>query len=195
MPGLRLPYTFDGPRETARLRIRPMTTTDVDDVHAYQSREDVARFVPYEPRSREEVAAKVDQFSKALSLAGEGDFWQLAVERRAAPGVIGDLYFTIRDADGAQAEVGWSLHPGHQGMGYMTEAATGLLDLAFGELGVHRAFARIDPRNHASAALCRRLGMRQEAHHAEDVWFKGAWGDTAVYAVLDREWAARRPRG
>jgi len=74
----------------------------------------------------------------------------------------------------------------------MTEAASGLLDLAFGELGLHRVFARIDPRNHPSAALCRRLGLRLEAHHAEDEWFKGEWGDTAIYAVLDREWTGRR---
>jgi hypothetical protein len=35
--------------------------------------------------------------------------------------------------------------------------------------------------------------MRQEAHFVEDLWFKGAWGDTAIYAILDREWAARNP--
>jgi len=48
----------------------------------------------------------------------------------------------------------------------------------------------LDPRNHASAALCRRLGMREEARFVEDLWFKGSWGDTAIYAILDREWAA-----
>jgi len=30
--------------------------------------------------------------------------------------------------------------------------------------------------------------MREEAYFVEDVWFKGAWGDTAIYAILDREW-------
>jgi aminoglycoside 6'-N-acetyltransferase len=37
--------------------------------------------------------------------------------------------------------------------------------------------------------------MRQEAHFVEDEWFKGEWGDTAVYAILDREWRARREAG
>mgnify|MGYP003293019980 CR=1 FL=1 len=41
-------------------------------------------------------------------------------------------------------------------------------------------------------ALCRRLGMREEAYLVEDLWFKGAWGDTAIYAILDREWPASR---
>jgi RimJ/RimL family protein N-acetyltransferase len=69
----------------------------------------------------------------------------------------------------------------------MAEAAGAILDLAFGEIGLHRVSARIDPRNGRSAALCRRLGMREEARFLEDTWFKGAWGDTAIYAILDHE--------
>jgi RimJ/RimL family protein N-acetyltransferase len=51
--------------------------------------------------------------------------------------------------------------------------------------------AELDPCNAASIALCRRLGMREEAYFVEDLWFKGGWGDTGIYAILDREWAAR----
>jgi RimJ/RimL family protein N-acetyltransferase len=72
----------------------------------------------------------------------------------------------------------------------MTEAARAVLRIAFDDLGMHRASAVLDSRNHASAAVCARLGVREEAHFVEDLWFKGAWGDTAVYAILDREWAA-----
>jgi RimJ/RimL family protein N-acetyltransferase len=51
-------------------------------------------------------------------------------------------------------------------------------------------FGRTDPRNEASAALMRRLGMRQEAHLRENEIFKGAWGDELVFAVLEGEWKA-----
>jgi RimJ/RimL family protein N-acetyltransferase len=30
--------------------------------------------------------------------------------------------------------------------------------------------------------------MSKEAHFREDLWFKGEWADTGVYAILDREW-------
>ena len=66
-----------------------------------------------------------------------------------------------------------------------------MLDYAFGVLKLHRVRAELDPRNTGSVALCLRLGMREEAHFVEDMWFKGEWGDTGVYAILDREWAAR----
>jgi RimJ/RimL family protein N-acetyltransferase len=181
---LTLPYTLSGPLRTARLRLRPVTAADVDDLHAYQSQPDVCRYLPYEPRTRAEVAEKVAHWSAALTLADAGDYWILALEH--AGSVIGDLYFALKDDAGA--DIGWVLHPGHSGRGYMTEAAGALLELAFTELERHRVRAVLDPRNEASAALCRRLGMRHEAHFVEDLWFKGEWGDTAVYAILAREW-------
>ncbi len=197
MPRVRLPYEFAAPLRTERLLLRTMTDADIDDIHAYQSRPDVCRYLPYEPRSHDEVAAKIATYSTALILSGDGDYWQLAVERASHPGhVIGDVYFTIKDTANATCELGWTLHPDHTGSGYMTEAARTVLHLAFHGLGLHRASARLDPRNHASAALCTRLGMRAEAHFIEDLWFKGEWADTAIYAILEREWTAlaRRDR-
>ncbi|HEX6021444.1 MAG TPA: GNAT family protein [Solirubrobacter sp.] len=166
-----LPYEF-APLRTERLLLRLMTVADVDAIHAYQSREDVCRYLPFEPRSRDEVAAKVAQYAGATTLAADGDYWQLAVERGG--GVIG-----------------WTLHPDHQGQGYMSEAARAVLRIAFEEIGLHRVMAELDPRNNASIALCKRLGMREEAYFVEDLWFKGEWGDTGIYAILEREWAQR----
>ena len=190
-PSLRLPYELEGPVETERLRIRTMAMRDVDDIHAYQSREDVCRYLPYMPRSRDEVADKVAQFSEAIAITGEGDYWQLAIERRADPGrVIGDVYFSLKSTANAAGEIGWTLHPSHAGQGYMTEAAGAILEIAFAGIGLHRVVARLDPRNEASAALCRRLGMREEGYFVEDTWFKGEWGDTSMFAILAREWEA-----
>jgi RimJ/RimL family protein N-acetyltransferase len=190
-PNVRLPYELTGPVHTERLLIRTMGTQDIDDIHAYQSREDVCRYLPHMPRTRDEVADKVAQFSEAIAIAGEGDYWQLAIERVAEPDrVIGDVYFSLRSVTNATGEIGWTLHPSHEGEGYMTEAAGAILEIAFAGIGLHRVFARLDPRNDASAALCRRLGMREEAHFTEDIWFKDEWGDTSVFAILAREWEA-----
>lgn len=187
-----LPFAFPGPLRTERLTLRHMTVDDIDDIHAYQSREDVCRYLPYEPRGREEVLAKLTEFEQARVIAADGDVWQLAVERAQAPGrVIGEVYFSLTSTANAAAAIGWILHPDHTGRGYMTEAAGAIMGLAFEAIGVHRVYAELDPRNIGSVALCRRLGMREEALHVEDVWFKGAWGDTGIYALLEREWAAR----
>ena len=77
------------------------------------------------------------------------------------------------------------------GNGYATEACRALLDLAFGELDLHRVIGVIEPRNVASGRVLEKLGMRKEAHFVENESVKGEWQSEAVYAILAREWAER----
>jgi len=187
MPTVRVPYAFPSPLSTERMLLRTITDADVDDIYAYHSREDVCRYLPFEPRSYQEVTEKVAQFAAARIINGDDDYWQLAMERGGQ--VIGDVYFKLHSVANATAEIGWSLHPDHHGRGYMTEAARAVLRIGFAELGLHRVYAQLDPRHHASVALCKRIGMREEAYFVEDLWFKGEWGDTGIYAILEREWS------
>ena len=181
----QLPFTFE-PVRTERLLLRMMTTDDVDDIHAYQSRDDVCRYLLFEPRDRTDVAEKVAQHAAATTLTGDRDYWQIAVEHDGR--VIGDVFFTIKSVEHSTGEIGWTMHPDFHGHGYMTEAAGAVLRLAFETLDLHRVIANLDARNDASVALCRRLGMREEAHHLEDMWSKGEWTDSRIYALLAREW-------
>jgi RimJ/RimL family protein N-acetyltransferase len=196
MPTARLPYSFATPLRTERLVLRTMTPEDVDDIHAYQSREDVCRYLEFEPRTRDQVSERIAKYAGALTLRGAGDFWQLAIEHADAAGrVIGDVYFSIKSVGNSTGMIGWTLHPDFHGRGYMTEAAAAVLEIGFGAIGLHRVMADLDPRNDSSIALCRRLGMREEAHFVEDLWVKGEWADTGIYAILDREWAVSPARG
>jgi RimJ/RimL family protein N-acetyltransferase len=94
-----VPYVFTGPLHTERLILRLMTEADVDDIHNYQSREDVCRYLLFEPRTRDEVAERVAKHAASTTLEKDGDYLQLALELPAttdAPShVIGDSYFTI----------------------------------------------------------------------------------------------------
>lgn len=211
------PFEFSTPIRTERLVLRSLTLSDndVDDIHAQQSNAELTTYMLYEPRDRATVIEKITEWTASENLAESGDYLQLAIELADAvppsatattsePGaaasapdtrrsvIIGTLYFKIESAEDSNAEIGWALHPNFQGKGYAREAASVLLDLAFDELRLHRVFANLDPRNDDSVRLCLTLGMRHEAHHVEDMWFKGAWADTGIYAILDREWAGRQ---
>jgi RimJ/RimL family protein N-acetyltransferase len=190
---LALPYRFTGPIHTERLILRLMTDADVDDVFAYQSCEDVVRYELFEPRTREQVAERLAKYATSSTLAADGDYLQLAVElptTEGGPRVIGDSYFKLSSLENSRGEIGWTLHPDFMGRGYATEAARAMLAVAFEQIGLHRVIAELDPRNDPSIALCLRLGMREEAHFVKDLWFKGDWGDTGMYAILREEWLA-----
>ncbi len=167
-----------------------MMADDLDDVYAYQSRQDVHLYLLNDARSRDEVIEALDRYRAATRLAVDDDWIQAAVELDGR--VIGQMFLKIVSVEHRGAEVGWVFNPDFHGRGYATEAAEAILALAFGELGMHRVRAELDPLNDASIALCRRLGMREEAHYVKDLMIRGEWGDTGIYAILEEEWHARQ---
>jgi len=185
-----LPWAFSAPIVTERLQLRLLTPDDVDDVYAWMSDPEVVRYQLYEPRSREVVAEKLVEYSAATRLEKPDDYVQPAIVLDGV--VIGAIYFKLVSVDDLTAEIGWVLRREHHGKGYAFEAASAMVALAFDDMGLHRVVAELDPRNAASIALCLRLGMREEAHFIEHMMFKGAWADTGIYGILEREWHARR---
>lgn len=188
----------DYPITTDRLLLRPLNDhSDVVAMHAYRSREDVCRYVPFVPGTLEQMHERFRDPERTRSvLDSEGQVLSLAIERRDTGAMIGDLVLFWHSVSDGHAEVGYVIHPDHAGQGFATEATTALIDLAFdGGLPVHRVSARLDERHAASAAVCRRLGMRQEAAYVEGEWFKGEWSTLLVFAVLEREWRALRNAG
>jgi len=184
--------TPDYPIRTERLLLRPLdAATDVDAVHAYQSRADVCRYIPYSPRSRDEVAGRLaDPERTRAVLEQAGQAINLAVVRGDTGELVGDVMLMWHSAEHRSGEVGYVLNPAHEGNGYATEACRALLALAFDGLDLHRVIGRIDARNEASAAVLRRLGMRQEAVLVENEWFKGEWTTELDFAILAAEWRA-----
>ena len=180
------------PIRTERLLIRPLTMADVDAVTAYSSQPDVVRYVPYDPLSREDVIERVQGPWSRTELTEPNQAMRLGLEERRTGELVGDVMLKWESAENSSGEIGYILSPAATGKGYATEAAEALLRLGFEGLRLHRMFAQLDERNPASARVLERLGMRREAVLVEDMWFKGEWSTTLVYAMLDREWRVRR---
>lgn len=187
-------FALEQPIETERLILRAFRQGDLDDLHAIRSLPAVVRYLYGDVRSRTEAQEMLAERVQLTRLREDGDAIVLAAERRADGRVIGDVTLWLRSVLHRQGEIGFAFHPEAQGLGYAREAASCVLSLAFGSIGLHRVFGRTDARNDASAALMRRLGMQQEAHLRENEIFKGEWGDELVFAVLEHEWTSR-PRG
>jgi RimJ/RimL family protein N-acetyltransferase len=190
-------FALTAPIVTRRLVLRPFTRDDLDDLHAIQRRPDVAQYLYWEPRTRDEVEAVLQEKVQLTRLEADGDGLSLAIELPGAAGtrtgVIGEVVLWHWSPRHRQAEIGFILHPDFQGHGYAAEGAAAVLDLAFDRLQLHRVYGRTDARNTASAGLMRRLGMRQEAHFVHNEIFKGEWGDELVFAILEDEWRAQAP--
>lgn len=179
------------PIATERLLLRPFTQDDFEAVYAIESRADVMRYLYWEPRTRDEARASLDRRVKMMAIDDESDALRLAILLKESGALIGDFSLRLRSREHRQGEIGFMLHPDHQGRGYATEAGSAVLGLGFVTYGLHRIAGSCDARNAASAHLMERLGMRLEAILRETDYVKGVWCDELVYAMLADEWRDR----
>jgi RimJ/RimL family protein N-acetyltransferase len=179
------------PIVTERLALRPFALDDLEPLYTIQSREDVARYAYWAPRSRDEVREALPARTRMSAVNAEGESLVLAVTLRDGGALVGSLNLDWVSEVHRQGEIGFLLHPDHQGRGYAGEAARVALGLGFEGLGLHRIVGRCDARNSPSTRVLERLGMRREAHFRGNEWVKGEWCDELVYAMLASEWEAR----
>lgn len=182
---MREVFEPDLPIRTERLLLRALTDVDVPALLAYRGDAEVCRWLPFGPMTEVDLRQKVAGRWAGTVLGGDATAIRLGVDADGT--LVGDLTLFIHDRENEAAELGWVLSPRHRGRGFAAEAAGALLAVAFDGLGAHRVVARMDPANHASAAVAERIGMRREALLVEDERFKGEWADTLLYARLERE--------
>ena len=96
----------------------------------------------------------------------------------------------ILNAKDNNAELGYSTHRGHRRGGYTTEACIAMLDWGFGDLGLHRVFARHFTWNPGSERIMDKLGMTFEGVQREHGKKGETYIDLCCHAILAREWKA-----
>jgi len=109
----------------------------------------------------------------------------------ASDGLIGAVGLELVP-EHRRAELGYWIGVPYWNRGFVTEAATALLDYGFGELGLHRVVARHFPRNPASGRVLRKLGMTHEGTMRQDLLRWDQLEDVECYAILKPEWQTLR---
>ena len=171
------------PIKTERLLLRPLIQADAKEFFSYRSLPEVGLFQSWQPATMKEVQAFLLE-NESASFGTLDAWYQLAI---CLPDglLIGDIGLHTMAHD--QLELGYTLSPMFQGMGYATEAVRAIVHEAFTRWNTHRIIASVDPDNHASIRLLERLGFRKEAHHIKSYWMQGKWADDCIYAMLREE--------
>ncbi|MFY1594071.1 GNAT family N-acetyltransferase [Micromonospora sp. WMMD737] len=157
------------------LTLRPLRLDDTAAVHDWARLPESCRYQAWGPNTPEQtqayvraaVAAPPDRLVFGVLLDGE---------------VVGSAELKLHGS--STAEIAYAIHPRRWGQGIATAAAQELLRRGFSEHGRHRIFGTCDPRNLASAAVLRRIGMRYEGRMRGTAHIRDGWRDSDLYAVL-----------
>ena len=176
---------------TERLLLRPFQFEDVDDVLAYASDPEVARYVPLpQPYTRDDAVEFIAR--QVLADWSTQPAFAIVLEHR----VVGGIGLRIQESHGI-AELGYALAKPHWGQGLMPEAARAVIAWGFGRYGLHKVYTFADTRNRRSWRVMEKLDMTREGVLRGHRKSRDEHIDDAYYGILRTEWdqlQATRPQ-
>lgn len=172
------PVTLD----TSRLVLRPLRDADAHTFFEIWSDAEAMRYFSFSPMTHIEQA--IERVARNVKNAAGGQDLICVLELRETGEALGECVLFHANEQCRRAEIGFSLRRKFWSGGYMREAASAVIDHAFGTLRLNRLEADIDPRNAASARLLERLGFAREGLLRER-WIVGdEVSDSALYGLL-----------
>src|SRR4051812_40755881 len=130
------------------------------------------------PATRE----KFESYLQSRQLAADDGFLICELSSNRIAGVI-NVSCIVRGVF-QSAYLGYWIGEAFARRGYMTEAMNLLIRYAFGQMGLHRLEANIQPQNLASIALVRRCGFQREGYSPKYLKIFGEWRDHERWAIL-----------
>jgi [ribosomal protein S5]-alanine N-acetyltransferase len=161
--------------ETARLRMRPFVTDDVDEIHRIWLDPGVRRYLwDDEAISRETAASVIDRSIASFEKSGYGLWAVFAHGEDSMIGFCGYCFFH----DPPQLELLYGIASPYWGKGFATEAARAMIRCGFEEHLFDRIVASTDAPNLASVRVMEKAGRTFEKRELTNGL------DTIYYSIL-----------
>ncbi len=146
--------------ETERLMLRPLEESDADELFAIYSVPENVRFMGKGSSSVDELRGYISRHIQDHPGTGPGLSAAFLKETGEMIGRSGLFFSNIDGVD--EVELAYLIDRIHWGKGYSTEASQAILDYGFGELGLERIIAIIDPLNSGSIRVADKCGFTYE---------------------------------
>jgi ribosomal-protein-alanine N-acetyltransferase len=166
-----------------RIMLRHLGADDAPALLAFMN-ENRAFLEQWEPAREEEFLTLDAQAADIEAAAADA-----AADRRHAFGIFLESELVGRIALSQifrgifqNAYLGYSIAERWNGQGLATEAVGVAMELAFGELGLHRVQAAVMPRNIGSIRVLEKNGFREEGYAVGYLCINGVWEDHRIFA-------------
>ncbi len=176
--------------ETERLVLKKITVNNAEDMYTYASLDSVTRYLLWSPHLNIEDTRGYIEYLNLQYKKGNYADWGINLNKEGT--FIGTVGFADFDFENNTGEVGYVLNPSYQGNGYMTEAVSAVLSVAFERIGLDKVILRIMEENRASIRLALRIGFVLERIGDEPLNVKGVDHIIHYYAFTKEAYIKRK---
>ena len=147
--------------ETKRLILRHLVLDDLDELFTLYQDPEIRRYFPDGVKNYDDTREELEWHMNGHPEHPELGLW--ATIHKETGKFIGRCGLLPWEIDGKlEIEVAYLLDRNFWHQGLATEAATGILKYAFGNLNLSRIICLMDPENIASQKVAQRIGMKLE---------------------------------
>lgn len=171
--------TLSFPRDFSGGRLRRLHPRDLDAFQAYRALPELGRYQGWSPMPNAEALAFLREMHEVPGFAN-GQWLQLGIAEPDSDVLVGDIGIYLSE-EGADGEIGFTLHPSSQGRGIAGRAVREALQLFFAATRANRILGITDERNVPSIRLLERAGFALV--EIRQVEFRGQPCTERVYAL------------
>ncbi|HVF96478.1 MAG TPA: GNAT family protein [Flavisolibacter sp.] len=168
--------------ETDRLILRQVTINDAAPLFFLRSSEEVMKYIDRPKAATLQDAVDLIYRLEDVRQKNDGINWGITLKGKDE--VIGTIALFHLQKENYRGEIGYLLHPLHQGKGIMKEAIKKVLDYGFSVIQLHSVEATTNVNNEISQKLLESVGFLREAYFRENYFYNGQFMDSAIYCLL-----------
>jgi len=172
--------------KTSRLTLRKMTVEDANDMYSYASLDEVCKYLLWTPHYNVDTTQGYLEMVRRNYRRGEAADWAISLDKEQR--MIGTVGFSAVDIENNSVEIGYVLNPVYWGNGYAREALAKVTEIAFTQLGAHRAQLRIMDGNVRSEHVALACGYKKEGTLRDMLLVKGKYCTIHFYSMLSDEY-------
>jgi len=173
--------------KTERLKLKPISENDIENVFKLQSLEQTAKFNTSKvPIDIDETKISVEKWIAENNKEDTRHF-TFAVELIDDEKFIGLIGLHLGKEHYRNAEVWFQYDYRFWNKGYATESLRKIIDFGFEDLNLHRIEAGCAVDNVGSFSVLEKVGMLREAHTRQLLPLRSGWSDHFGYAILSTD--------
>jgi ribosomal-protein-alanine N-acetyltransferase len=175
--------------ETKRLILRTMHDGDLEQLHSWARKDEVAQSTTWKPhKTMEKSRRTMKRWQEQYRKGGDAPWGIISKENGKLIGSIAVFTFVAKDR---RALFGYSIDSAEWGKGYTTEASRAIIEYAFTHLGIENLQAVVRTDNIASRRVMEKSGLSYSAT-LRDFWLaKGECMTMYLYRILKKDIAVQ----